>query len=519
MRENFPVVDQEFDFSEDELLMSTTDKRGYIMHCNDAFQRVSGYSTEELIGQPHNLLRHPDMPPEAYKDMWATIGHGRNWQGVVKNRRKDGSYYWVLACVTPLLQGKKPVGYVSVRCKPTREQVREAQALYDLIREQRKTGQPSIRLHSGHVRHNGWRDYVGMLQRANFTERMAVMIAPAFTLALLPPLMQWTAPWQLGLQAGLLLAAVGTALYRLHQRVTLPMDEAIRVSKCLSGCHLDVPVQTLKGRHPLALLMEGFYQTRLILRSVVQDTRGEISKLSHVSEKIASVSGTLSTHTDQQVRSLHSSADEMDRLAQSVNEAQSILHDVVQQTSHSTSLASQGGETMRRVAGLVQGMQASSQQMRSIIATIETIAFQTNLLALNAAVEAARAGEQGRGFAVVASEVRALARHSAQAAREIGELITASNTQTSEGAQQMHDAGLVIEQVVQAVDQVGSLMQTMATVAREQGQGIADAADVLDELEETTQDNAELAHGSAQSSQHMQRESAVLWRTLQVFRV
>ena len=91
MRVNLPVTNNEYDFPADELLMSTTDTKGVMTHCNAPFARVSGYSMEELMDQPHNLIRHPDMPPEAYKDMWSTIGRGRSWTGFVKNRRKNGN--------------------------------------------------------------------------------------------------------------------------------------------------------------------------------------------------------------------------------------------------------------------------------------------------------------------------------------------------------------------------------------------------------------------------------------------
>ena len=126
--------DEEFVVPESELLMSTTDQAGRITHCNAAFIHVSGFSTEELMGQPHNIVRHPDMPAEAFKDLWATIGHGRAWSGLVKNRRKDGRYYWVRAYVTPIMEGRKPIGYMSVRVKPSEGEVRAASALYESLR-------------------------------------------------------------------------------------------------------------------------------------------------------------------------------------------------------------------------------------------------------------------------------------------------------------------------------------------------------------------------------------------------
>src|SRR5258705_95682 len=115
MRTNLPVTDQEYDYPASAMLVSMTDTRGYITHGNAAFFEVSGFTAEELIGQNHNIIRHPDMPPEAFRDLWRTIGHGQPWTGLVKNRRKDGSYYWVRANVTPIMENDKPVGYMSVR--------------------------------------------------------------------------------------------------------------------------------------------------------------------------------------------------------------------------------------------------------------------------------------------------------------------------------------------------------------------------------------------------------------------
>mgnify|MGYP003352761999 CR=1 FL=1 len=107
MRINQPVTQHELAVPEGVTLMSTTDEKGRIQYANNAFVALSGFSREELIGQPHNLIRHPDMPPEAFKDMWATIGRGRPWSGVVKNRRKNGDHYWVVAHVVPIMKAGK----------------------------------------------------------------------------------------------------------------------------------------------------------------------------------------------------------------------------------------------------------------------------------------------------------------------------------------------------------------------------------------------------------------------------
>lgn len=135
MRHNLPVTQREFALEGDEPIVSRTDLRGVIVYVNTEFVRVSGFTEAELIGQPHNLIRHPDMPPEAFADLWRTLQAGRPWVGMVKNRRKDGDHYWVVAHVTPYHEGSRHVGYMSVRWKATAEQARAAERDYAAMRE------------------------------------------------------------------------------------------------------------------------------------------------------------------------------------------------------------------------------------------------------------------------------------------------------------------------------------------------------------------------------------------------
>lgn len=131
MRNNQPVNQREYAFPDQHRLISTTDLKGKITYCNDAFAEVSGYDRADLIGAPHNLIRHPDVPSAVFAHMWSTLKDGRPWMGIVKNRRKDGDHYWVNAYVTPVLDMQRNViGYESVRTKPTRERVQRAEALY-----------------------------------------------------------------------------------------------------------------------------------------------------------------------------------------------------------------------------------------------------------------------------------------------------------------------------------------------------------------------------------------------------
>jgi len=157
MRTNLPVTQQEFVIPDGVTLVSTTDLQSRITYCNPNFVAVSGYSREELIGQPHNIVRHPDMPPEAFRDMWATLQSGSPWSALVKNRRKNGDHYWVMANATPIVQNGQPVGYMSVRTKPTRQQSTGAEALYQRMRSEAESGHPRIALHRARSVRTGWR--------------------------------------------------------------------------------------------------------------------------------------------------------------------------------------------------------------------------------------------------------------------------------------------------------------------------------------------------------------------------
>jgi aerotaxis receptor len=152
MRDNQPVSHQEYLLQESQTLVSVTDLKGRITYCNPAFIEVSGFTRDELLGQPHNIVRHPDMPEEAFRDLWGTIQAGLPWQGLVKNRRKNGDHYWVQANATPMMDGDQITGFLSVRTTPTREQVNGAEALYARMRDEASTGQRRHVLHRGQMR-------------------------------------------------------------------------------------------------------------------------------------------------------------------------------------------------------------------------------------------------------------------------------------------------------------------------------------------------------------------------------
>ena len=135
MRTNLPVTDVEHTFDIDQFIVSKTDTKGIITYCNRLFVEMAGYEEDELLGKPHNIVRHPDMPEAAFADLWRTVQAGQEWNGIVKNRCKNGDYYWVDAQVTPSFNRSGDiVGYMSVRRKPTQDQIDQASALYAQMR-------------------------------------------------------------------------------------------------------------------------------------------------------------------------------------------------------------------------------------------------------------------------------------------------------------------------------------------------------------------------------------------------
>ena len=450
MQMNLPVTQQEYDWSADRMIVSATDTKGYITHCNDTFVEVSGYRFEELMGANHNILRHPDVPALAFKDLWRTIGRGRQWTGVVKNRRKNGDHYWVVANVTPIMRNGKPVGYLSVRTKPSRAEIQAAEALYQAVNSVQDPAQLPVTLRGGVLWKKGLAGLAQRLAQASVSHRLAAGLALLSVLGVLP-LFSGLQGFALVAAVWLSLAAGGALLaWWFHQHLVRGMDTLRAFADDLAGCNLTSPAPT-GFVPPLSTMLRSLQQIQIALQGVVGDVKSEIGRFTRAAGEITEGAMTLSQRTEAQAAQLQDTAASMGQMAQSVHHATETMDRIAQQSQHSNEAADQGVQAMRKVETFMHELTQSSRQMNEIISVIENIAFQTNLLALNAAVEAARAGEQGRGFAVVAGEVRGLAQRSATAAREIRELIARSNGQIEQGSAIMHRAVETVQRVSSSV--------------------------------------------------------------------
>ena len=420
MRTNLPVTQRELDFPANSTLMSTTDSKGRITYANAAFVSVSGFTRDELMGQPHNLVRHPDMPSEAYADMWATIQAGRSWTALVKNRRKDGDHYWVRANAAPIVRGGQTVGYISVRTKPSREDVSQAETLYRDFRE-------------GKVRHLAFRE--GLLVRTGFWRwtsllqlmcvcwriRLGVAFCPLCVVlgAALMGLHGW-ALWGVTLAA---MAGAAGADWFLEAQISRPLKFLQRKAQRVATGQPDTDVVQLNRIDEIGMILRSINQAGLNLRALVDDVGEQVSGLSTASAQIAQGNNDLSSRTEQAASSLQQTAASMEEMTASIRNNAETASQASSLAAEATHAATQGGDAVERVVETMHEISRSSTKISDIIGVIDAIAFQTNILALNAAVEAARAGDQGRGFAVVAAEVRSLAKRSAEAAKEIKALI------------------------------------------------------------------------------------------------
>lgn len=518
MRLNEPVTQREFDYPDNEMLVSVTNLKGEIEYCNPAFVRTSGFEADELVGQAHNLIRHPDMPPEAFKDLWRTIGRGKPWSALVKNRRKNGDHYWVVANVTPVLKDGRINGYMSVRTKPTHAQVQAASALYARFAQERASGRATIALREGQVRRLGLMGRFDALKRLSITQRIGCALAGVALAALLPQ------TWGLGTAVALTASALAAflagagALAWLHHSISVPIDTTIDLANNMAAGDLSHRPE-VRRVDQIGALQRALAQLNVNLRAVVSDVRTEVDHMRMATSQISAGNHDLSARTESQAASLEQTAASMDEITVTVKQTADTAHQMSAVSADANQIAVKGGNAVAEVEATMRSINGSSKKVSEIIQIIEGIAFQTNILALNAAVEAARAGEQGRGFAVVASEVRALAQRSSNAAKEIRELISASVTQIATGALQVEGAGATMHQVVEAVGRVGALIEKISAATAEQSGGLAQINQAVNSLDGGTQQNAALVEQAAAAATSLEQQALVLTRAVQIFKL
>jgi len=517
MRLNTPISNKEYLLADGKTIVSTTDLQGNIQYANTYFIEVSGFTAAELIGAPQNLVRHPDMPVEAFADLWSTIRHGMPWSGLVKNRRKNGDHYWVHANVTPVIENGKPVGYMSVRTKPTREQVAQAAALYA---EFKADNPRKLMLQRGRVCKTGFAGRLANLRHLPLRIQVNVGMG-ILLLALLANLIQG---WQHGLSAwslGAVAVSLGFAValwMSLQRNVLVPLDQATSFTRRLAGGDLTSRIDNASDNE-MGQLVTALRQTSVNLFSVISDVRANFDDIRQATGEIAKGNTDLSGRTESQASSLEETAASMEQLTQNVAQSSDNVKTANEMAMRAADMATRGGNTVNEVVSTMEAISTSSSRVLDIIGLIDGIAFQTNILALNAAVEAARAGEQGRGFAVVASEVRNLSQRTAAAAKEVKHLIDVSLSNVSDGSRLTAAAGQTMGEIIGAVDNVKRLMEEIAAATHEQHGGIGQVNEAVGQLDAITQQNAALVEQAAAAAGSLAQQTESVAQALAVFRL
>ena len=317
--------------------------------------------------------------------------------------------------------------------------------------------------------------------------------------------------------AALALVCGGLFAWWIGRRITTPLEEAVLVAQTVATGDLSSQI-VVQGRNETGALMGALKDMNDNLVGIVSQVRSGTETIAEAADQISAGNLELSARTEQQAGALEETASSMEELTSTVRQNADNAREANTLAQNASQVAGRGGDTVGRVVQTMDAITDSSKKIVDIIGVIDGIAFQTNILALNAAVEAARAGEQGRGFAVVASEVRNLAQRSAAAAKEIKTLIGDSSAKVEEGSRLVSDAGATMQEIVDSIGRVTSIMSGIAMASQEQSAGIEQVNQAIAQMDQVTQQNAALVEEAAAASSSMREQAKALSQLVSTFR-
>jgi aerotaxis receptor len=502
MRNNHPITQREHSFPDSQRLISTTDLKGQITYCNQAFIDISGFSAEELMRAPHNVVRHPDVPAAVFEHMWSTLKRQRPWMGIVKNRCKNGDHYWVNAYVTPVLENTKVVGYESVRVKPNLEQIRRAEALYRRI----NSGQSAIASQDHWLPQlQAWLPFI-LISQVSFligswqSSHWGFLLAAGLAVPLGLAGLGWQ---QRGIKRLLQLADNTTSDPLIAKMYTDSHGAEARLEMAMLSQHARLNTCLTRLQDSAAQLSEQARQGHTLAgksSSGLERQRGE-------TEQVAAAISEMAASTQEVAGNVTLTAEATREANRLTGQGRQVASDTRAAIERLSQAIASTGETVTRLA-------KDSSEIGGVVDVIKGIADQTNLLALNAAIEAARAGEMGRGFAVVADEVRSLAQRTGESTGQIHQLIaklqkTAEEAviamqhgriQADQGVEQalLADAALIgistaVGHITDMTNQIAAATEEQSAVAEEISRNINNISLLADQTADAAQHTATLS--------------------------